>query len=237
MRQAGIPLTFYGIRLDSGDLAYLSKKAKKMLDNAGFPDAVISASNDLDENLINSLKMQGATINSWGVGTNLITAKDCPSFGGVYKLAAVKDKATGQFIPKIKLSENAEKITNPGNKTIQRIYDKATGKIIADLICLVGEEFNTGNSLLLFDPIETWKKTMLAPDSYTLRELLVPVFLEGKCVYDSPKVMDIQAYCRRELETLWDESKRLINPHEVHVDLSNELWHIKNQLLDSYHRN
>ena len=237
MREAGIPLSYYGIRLDSGDLAYLSKKAKKMLDEAGFPDAVISASNDLDENLINSLKMQGATINSWGVGTNLITAKDCPSFGGVYKLAAVKDKATGQFIPKIKLSENAEKITNPGNKTIQRIYDKATGKIIADLICLVGEEFNTGNSLLLFDPIETWKKTMLAPDSYTLRELLVPVFLEGKCVYDSPKVMDIQAYCRRELETLWDESKRLINPHEVHVDLSNELWHIKNQLLDSYHRN
>lgn len=237
MREAGIPLTFYGIRLDSGDLAYLSKKAKKMLDDAGFPDAVISASNDLDENLINSLKMQGATINSWGVGTNLITAKDCPSFGGVYKLAAVKDKATGQFIPKIKLSENAEKITNPCNKTIQRIYDKATGKIIADLICLVGEEFNTENSLLLFDPIETWKKTMLAPGSYTLRELLVPIFLDGQCVYESPKVMDIQAYCRQELDTLWDESKRLINPHTVHVDLSNELWHIKNQLLDSFHRN
>lgn len=237
MREAGIPLTFYGIRLDSGDLAYLSKKAKKMLDDAGFPDAVISASNDLDENLINSLKMQGATINSWGVGTNLITAKDCPSFGGVYKLAAVKDKATGQFIPKIKLSENAEKITNPCNKTIQRIYDKATGKIIADLICLVGEEFNTENSLLLFDPIETWKKTMLSPGSYTLRELLVPIFLDGQCVYESPKVMDIQAYCRQELDTLWDESKRLINPHTVHVDLSNELWHIKNQLLDSFHRN
>lgn len=129
-----------------------------MLNEAGFPDAVISASNDLDENLINSLKMQGATINSWGVGTNLITAKDCPSFGGVYKLAAVMDKATGQFVPKIKLSENAEKITNPGNKTIQRIYDKATGKIIADLICLVGEEFDTRNSLLLFDPLETWKR-------------------------------------------------------------------------------
>lgn len=237
MREAGIPLNFYGIRLDSGDLAYLSKKAKKMLDDAGFPDAVISASNDLDENLINSLKMQGATINSWGVGTNLITAKDCPSFGGVYKLAAVKDKATGQFIPKIKLSENAEKITNPCNKTIQRIYDKATGKIIADLICLVGEEFNTENSLLLFDPIETWKKTMLSPGSYTLRELLVPIFLDGQCVYESPKVMDIQAYCRQELDTLWDESKRLINPHTVHVDLSNELWHIKNQLLDSFHRN
>lgn len=236
MRKEGAAMTYYGIRLDSGDLAYLSKKAKKMLDLAGFGDAVISASNDLDENLINSLKMQGAAINSWGVGTNLITAKDCPSFGGVYKLSAVKDKTTGQFIPKIKLSENAEKITNPGNKTIQRIYDKATGKIIADLICLVGEEFDTSNSLLLFDPIETWKKTMLGPDSYTLRELLVPIFLEGKCVYDSPKVMDIRAYCARELDTLWDESKRLINPHTVHVDLSNELWHMKNQLLDSYHR-
>lgn len=236
MQEAGITLTSYGIRLDSGDLAYLSKKAKKMLDEAGFGDAVISASNDLDENLINSLKMQGAAINSWGVGTNLITAKDCPSFGGVYKLAAVKDKATGQFIPKIKLSENAEKITNPGNKTILRIYSRATGKIIADLICLVGEEFDSGNSLLLFDPIETWKKTMLAPDSYTLRELLVPIFLEGRCVYESPRVMDIQSYCARELDTLWDESKRLINPHTVHVDLSNELWQIKNQLLDSYHK-
>ena len=235
MREAKIPLTFYGIRLDSGDLAYLSKKAKKMLDEAGFSDAVISASNDLDEELINSLKMQGATINSWGVGTNLITSKDCPSFGGVYKLAAVYDKASGQFIPKIKLSENAEKITNPGNKTIQRIYDKNTGKIIADLICLVGEQYDSRNSLLLFDPIETWKKTKLAPGSYTLRELMVPVFLEGKCVYRSPKVMDIQAYCKKELDTLWDESKRLINPHTVHVDLSNELWHMKNQLLDSYH--
>lgn len=236
MREAGIPLTFYGIRLDSGDLAYLSKQAKKMLDEAGFPDAVISASNDLDEYLIDSLKMQGAAINSWGVGTNLITSKDCPSFGGVYKLAAVKDKATGQFIPKIKLSENAEKITNPGNKTIQRIYDKATGKIIADLICLVGETFDTNNSLLLFDPIETWKKTLLAPGSYTMRELLVPVFQNGQCVYESPKVMDIQAYCKKELDTLWDESRRLVNPHTVHVDLSNELWHMKQQLLDSYHK-
>lgn len=236
MREAGLPMTSYGIRLDSGDLAYLSKKAKKMLDEAGFSDAVISASNDLDENLINSLKMQGATINSWGVGTNLITAKDCPSFGGVYKLAAVKDKETNQFVPKIKLSENAEKITNPGNKTIQRIYDKSTGKIIADLICLVGETFNTEDSLLLFDPIETWKKTRLSPGTYQLRELLVPVFLEGKCVYESPRVMEIQAYCRKELDTLWDESRRLINPHTVHVDLSSKLWNMKNQLLDSYHK-
>ena len=236
MREAGIPLTFYGIRLDSGDLAYLSKKAKKMLDAAGFPDAVISASNDLDEYLIDSLKVQGATINSWGVGTNLITAKDCPSFGGVYKLAAVKDKTTGEFIPKIKLSENAEKITNPGNKTIYRIYDKENGKIIADLICLVGEKFDTNNSLLLFDPQATWKKTLLAPGSYTMRELLVPVFLNGECVYESPKVMDIQKYCKEELDTLWDESKRLVNPHTVHVDLSNELWQTKQKLLDSYHK-
>jgi len=236
MREAGIPLTFYGIRLDSGDLAYLSKKAKKMLDAAGFPNAVISASNDLDEYLIDSLKVQGATINSWGVGTNLITAKDCPSFGGVYKLAAVKDKTTDEFIPKIKLSENAEKITNPGNKTIYRIYDKENGKIIADLICLVGEKFDTNNSLLLFDPQETWKKTLLAPGSYTMRELLVPVFLNGECVYESPKVMDIQKYCKEELDTLWDESKRLVNPHTVHVDLSNELWQTKQKLLDSYHK-
>ena len=216
--------------------------------NSGIPNAIrvfkemreegipLSASNDLDEYLIDSLKMQGAAINSWGVGTNLITAKDCPSFGGVYKLAAVKDKTTGEFIPKIKLSENAEKITNPGNKTIQRIYEKETGKIIADLICLVDEKFDTNNSLLLFDPIETWKKTLLAPRTYTMRELLVPVFLNGTCVYETPKVMDIQAYCKKELDTLWDESKRLVNPHKVHVDLSNELWHMKNQLLDTYHR-
>ena len=237
MRETGIPLNFYGIRLDSGDLAYLSKEAKKMLDAAGFPDAVISASNDLDETLITSLKLQGATINSWGVGTNLITSKDCPSFGGVYKLAAIQDKKTGKFIPKIKLSENAEKITNPGNKTIQRIYNKNTGKIIADLICLVEESYDSSNSLLLFDPIQTWKKTHLAPDSYTLRELMVPVFKNGECVYQSPKVMEIRDYCHQELNTLWEESLRLEYPHRVHVDLSNELWHLKNQLLDSYHYN
>ena len=235
MRDAGIPLTFYGIRLDSGDLAYISKKARKMLDDAGFPDAVISASNDLDEYLIDSLKIQGAAITSWGVGTNLITSKDCPSFGGVYKLAAIMDRHTGKFIPKIKLSENTEKVTNPGNKTIQRIYDKETGKIIADLICLVDEEFDEKNSLLLFDPIETWKKTHLAPGTYTMRELLVPIFKNGECVYESPMVMDIREYCKKEQETLWDESRRLVNPHEIHVDLSNELWHMKAQLLDSYH--
>jgi len=235
MRSAGIPLTFYGIRLDSGDLAYLSKEAKKMLDKAGFPDAVISASNDLDENLISSLKLQGAAINSWGVGTNLITSKDCPSFGGVYKLAAIMDKKTGKFVPKIKVSENAEKITNPGNKTIRRIYNKETGKIIADLICLVEETYDSGNSLLLFDPVETWKKTHLAPNSYVMRELLVPIFLGGRCVYESPKVMEIQKYCKAELATLWEESLRLEYPHRTHVDLSMPLWTMKNELLGQYH--
>ncbi len=237
MKDAGIRLTHYGIRLDSGDLAYLSKKARKMLTDAGFPDAVISASNDLDETLITSLKLQGAAITSWGVGTHLITSKDCPSFGGVYKLAAIQDKASGEFIPKIKLSENAEKITNPGNKTIRRIYDKSTGKIIADLICLVEESFDTSHSLLLFDPIQTWKKTHLAPSSYTMRELMVPIFLKGECVYESPKVMEIRDYCTREKATLWEESLRLEYPHRVHVDLSHKLWHMKNQLLDSYHYN
>ena len=234
MRDAGIELKGYGIRLDSGDLAYLSKKARKMLDEAGFSDAIISASNDLDENLINSLKLQGAAINSWGVGTNLITAKDNPSFGGVYKLAAVQDSVTGKFLPKIKLSENSEKITNPGNKTVRRVYSKESGKIIADLICLVDEQYSEENSLLLFDPKDTWKKTMLAPGTYTLREIMIPVFIKGECIYHSPKVMDIREYCRQELSTLWEETLRLVNPNQVHVDLSNDLWHTKQKLLDSY---
>ncbi len=231
MREAGIPLTYYGIRLDSGDLAYLSKKARKMLDAAGFPDAVISASNDLDEYLIDSLKAQGAAITSWGVGTNLITSKDCPAFGGVYKLAAIMGK-DGRFIPKIKLSENTEKVTNPGNKTIYRIYEKDSGKVKADLICLVEEQFDENEPLLLFDPLEPWKKTKLAGGSYTMREIMVPVFLNGECCYESPKVMDIRAYCQQELSTLWDETRRLINPHKVYVDLSKKLYDIKIELLD-----
>ncbi len=231
MRDAGIKSKKYGIRLDSGDLAYLSKKARKMLDEAGFPDAIISASNDLDENLIDSLKAQGATITSWGVGTHLITSKDCPSFGGVYKLAAIKGK-DGKFIPKIKLSENTEKVTNPGNKKIYRVYEKETGKIKADLICLVDDIFNENEPLLLFDPIEPWKKTKLAAGTYTLRDLMVPVFLNGECVYESPKVMDIRAYCQQELETLWPETRRLVNPHKVYVDLSPRLYDIKISLLD-----
>lgn len=231
MKEAGIPLTKYGIRLDSGDLAYLSKKARKMLDEAGFPDAIISASNDLDEFLIDSLKVQGAAITSWGVGTHLITSKDCPSFGGVYKLAAVMGK-DGNFIPKIKLSENTEKVTNPGNKKIYRIYEKESGKIKADLICLADEVFDENEPMLLFDPLEPWKKTKLPAGSYTLRELMVPVFLNGECVYESPKVMDIQAYCKKELETLWPETRRLVNPHKVYVDLSAKLYDIKISLLD-----
>ena len=231
MREAGIPLTFYGIRLDSGDLAYLSKKARKMLDAAGFTDAVISASNDLDEYLIDSLKAQGATITSWGVGTNLITAKDNPAFGGVYKLAAIMGK-DGKFIPKIKLSENSEKVTNPGNKKIFRIYEKDTGKIKADLICLAEEEYDVTQDLLLFDPQEPWKKTRLKGGSYIMRPLMEHIFKNGECIYTSPKVMEIRDYCQRELDTLWDETKRLVNPHKVYVDLSAKLYDTKIQLLD-----
>lgn len=237
MREAGIPLTFYGIRFDSGDLAYLSKKAKKMLDEAGFSDAVISASSDLDEYLIDSLKTQGAAINSWGVGTNMITSRDCPSFGGVYKLAAMKDMESGEFIPKIKISENTEKVTNPGNKTVYRIYDKENHKIIADLICLADETFNESDSMMLFDPIDTWKKTYLDPDTYSMRELLVPIFINGQCVYESPNVMTIRDYCKEELETLWPETRRLVNPHEVYVDLSENLYQLKNHLLDQLNNN
>lgn len=235
MKESGVELKKYGIRLDSGDLAYLSKKAKKMFEEAGLPDVIISASNDLDEEIINSLRLQGAKVNSWGVGTNLITSKDCPAFGGVYKLAAIFDKERGDFIPKIKLSENAEKITNPGNKTVYRVYEKATNKVIADLICLVDESFDESKSLMLFDPIETWKKTKLEAGTYTLREMLVPIFIKGELVYQSPSVMEIREYCKKELDSLWDEAKRFSYPHETYVDLSVKLWNIKNELLQKYH--
>ena len=234
MREAGIPLTFYGIRMDSGDLAYLSKEAKKMLDAEGFTDAVISASNDLDEGLISSLKNQGAAINSWGVGTNLITSKDCPAFGGVYKLAAVK-QGDGEFVPKIKLSENTEKITNPGNKTVYRIYEKSNGKLKADLIALVDDKFDESKDLVIFDPQETWKKTHLKGGTYTMKELMVQVFDKGKCVYTSPSVMDIREHCINEQATLWDETRRLVNPHEVYVDLSDRLYKMKTDLLNKMH--
>ena len=219
-----------GIRIDSGDVSYLTKKARKMLDEAGFPDASICASNDLDEYLLMDLKVQGAKINVWGIGTNLITSKDCPAFGGVYKLAAIMNER-GEFVPKIKISENSAKITNPGNKTIYRIYDNETGKMKADLICFVGEQFDTNKDLVLFDPIDTWKKTILEGGTYTMREILVPIFRKGECIYKSPSVKEIAAYCREEKETLWDETKRFFNPHKVYVDLSDKLYSVKRELL------
>ncbi len=233
MQEEGIKLTKYGIRIDSGDLAYLSKKAYKMLADAGFGDAIISASSDLDEYLINSLKQQGAKINSWGVGTNLITSKDNPAFGGVYKLAAIKNPGEKDFTPKIKLSENTEKVTNPGNKKILRIYDKETGKIRADLICLVEETFDENEDLVIFDPIETWKKTLIEGGTYTLRELMVQVFKDGTCVYhDDATTMEIRQRCLKEQATLWDETRRLTNPHQMYVDLSDKLFKIKSDLLE-----
>ncbi len=233
MREQGIALVNYGIRMDSGDLAYLSKKARKMLDQAGFFDAVISASNDLDEYLIENLKAQGAAITSWGVGTNLITSKNCPAFGGVYKLAAIQNQQ-GEFIPKIKLSENTEKVTNPGNKTIYRIYEKDSGKIKADLICLEREAFDCEKDLRIFDPIETWKYTNLKGGTYTMRRLPVQVFDKGQCIYQSPSVMEIRNYCQQEKDTLWNETKRFAYPSKVYVDLSDELFEMKRQILRGY---
>ena len=236
MREEGIQLKKYGIRIDSGDLAYLSKEAYKMLSAAGFDDATISASSDLDEYLIESLKTQGAKITSWGVGTNLITSKDCPAFGGVYKLAAVKNPETGEFVPKIKLSENTAKVTNPGNKTVYRIYSKSTGKIKADLICLADEKLNPDETMVVFDPVDTWKKTKILGGTYEVRELLVPVIKEGKRVYTSPSVMELRAICQKEQSTLWDESRRFSNPQKVYVDLSPKLFEVKRELIEEMSR-
>jgi len=235
MKEEGITLKRFGIRLDSGDLAYLSKKARKMLDEAGYPEAIISASNDLDENLIESLKAQGACITSWGVGTNLITSESQPSFGGVYKLAATYSD-DGKWVPKIKLSENSEKITNPGNKQIYRIIEKDSGKVFADYIALEDETFSEKEDLVLFDPIDTWKKSTLKGGSYEMRPLLVPIFLGGKLVYNCPSVEEIKAHCKREQESLWEECRRLTNPHAVHVDLSDKLYEMKKGLLAQYSR-
>ena len=235
MKEEGITLKRFGIRLDSGDLAYLSKKARKMLDEAGYPEAIISASNDLDENLIESLKAQGACITSWGVGTNLITSESQPSFGGVYKLAATYSD-DGKWVPKIKLSENSEKITNPGNKQIYRIIEKDSGKVFADYIALEDETFSEKEDLVLFDPIDTWKKSTLKGGSYEMRPLLVPIFLGGKLVYNCPSVEEIKAHCKKEQESLWEECRRLTNPHAVHVDLSDKLYEMKKRLLAQYSR-
>ena len=236
MREEGIELKKYGIRIDSGDLAYLSKEAYKMLSAAGFDDATISASSDLDEYLIESLKAQDAKINSWGVGTRLITSNDNPAFGGVYKLAAVKNPETGEFVPKIKLSENTAKVTNPGNKTVYRIYSKSTGKIKGDLICLADEKLNPDETMVVFDPVDTWKKTKILGGTYEVRELLVPVIKEGKRVYTSPSVMELRAICQKEQSTLWDESRRFSNPQKVYVDLSPKLFEVKRELIEEMSR-
>jgi nicotinate phosphoribosyltransferase len=206
-----------------------------MLDAAGFPDAIISASNDLDELLIDSLKAQGAAITSWGVGTNLITSKDNPSFGGVYKLAAIQDE-NGVFIPKIKLSETSEKVTNPGNKMIYRIYDKATNKIKADLICLVGETYDEEEDLVLFDPKEPWKKTRLSAGSYTIRPIMEQIFKDGECVYNAPSLEEVRAYCNEQVSALWEEVTRFENPHKYYVDFSGKLWGIKQALIEKITR-
>ncbi|NLJ40392.1 MAG: nicotinate phosphoribosyltransferase [Clostridiales bacterium] len=219
-----------GIRLDSGDLAYLSKKARKMLDRAGFPDAKIVASSDLDENIIWDLKAQGAAVDIWGVGTAMITSKDYPALGGVYKLVA--EGSNGKLIPRIKISENVAKITNPGYKKVVRLYDKAAKKAVADLIMLDHETIDESKPLTIFDPIDTWKRMTLT--NYETKELLVPIFRNGKRVYELPPLSKIQDHARQEMDSLWDEYKRLTKPHVYKVDLSQELYDLKNMLLKEY---
>ena len=218
-----------GIRLDSGDLAYLSKRARAMLDEAGFPNAKICASGDLDENIIDSLHMQGARIDLWGVGTKLITSDDRPALGGVYKMAA--EIVNGDVIPKIKISENAFKITNPGIKTVYRIYDKDR-MAIADLIALRDEEFDTSKPLTLYHPEYTYKRKTIT--DYTMRELLVPIFIDGELVYDCPSMAEIQRYAKNEMDSLWEESKRLLNPQLYKVDLSDRLYELKNRMIHEH---
>ena len=217
-----------GIRLDSGDLAFLSRQARKMLDEAGWTECEISVSNSLDEYLIQDLLRQGAQIDMFGVGERLITAKSEPVFGGVYKLTAVENDK-GEIIPKIKCSENVEKITIPHFKKVYRFYGNDTGKAIADYITVYDETLDDTKDLEIFDPSATWKKKTVY--NFTARPLLVPVFLGGKRVYDSPSLPEIQAYCRQQVDTLWDEVKRFDNPHSYYVDLSDRLWNIQQDLL------
>jgi nicotinate phosphoribosyltransferase len=226
MKELG-KLKNFGIRLDSGDLAYISKMARYKLDEAGFYEASICASNDLDEFLIKELKSQNACISVWGVGTNLITAKDCPSLGGVYKLVAQTDGISDNYKPCIKISDNIEKITTPGIKKVYRIYDKYTDKIIADYVSLREENIKNNESLTIFDPLAIWKKTNIEADSYMVREMLQPVFIRGISVYNKISVTQIAEYSNREQDTLLDEHKRLINPQPIDVSLSKKLWGLK----------
>ena len=224
-------ITKCGIRLDSGDLTYLSRKAREMLDEAGLTSCKIFASNALDEYIIRDLVRQGARIDSFGVGERLITSRSEPVFGGVYKLVAIEDE-NGTIIPKIKISENAAKITTPHFKKIYRIFSKDTGKAEADLICLHDEEFDFTQPLELFDPDATWKRKTYT--GYEAKELMVPIFLGGELVYQVPGLQASRSYCQRQVDSLWDEVKRFENPHNYYVDLSQKLWDIKQNLLNSH---
>ena len=219
-----------GIRLDSGDLAYLSKAARAMLDEAGFENAVICASGDLDETLIRSLKAQGARIDTWGVGTKLITSADMPALGGVYKLAAVYEG--GREVPKIKLSDTTEKITNPGVKEVYRLYDRPTGKAIADLITRAGEKIDETRPLTIFHPVDTWKRMTLT--DFTVRRLREPLFAAGKRVAPRYSLAEIAAYRAREQGNFWEEYLRQDMPHIYKVDLSDELYRLKKQLVEQF---
>ena len=218
-----------GIRLDSGDIAYLSIEARKMLDEAGYPDCKIVASNSLDEHIISDLLRQGAKIDLFGVGERLITASSEPVFGGVYKLAAVEEN--GVITPKIKISENVSKITNPHFKKLYRLYSRQTGKAIADQICVYDETIDDTKPLTIFDPDFTWKKKKLT--DFTARVLQVPIFRGGELVYNKPSLEEIKRYCAEQLDTMWSEVLRFENPHNYYVDLSRKLWDIKHSLLDS----
>ena len=223
-----------GIRLDSGDLAYLSKKARKMLDEAGFPEALICVSGDLDERSINSLIQQGAQIDSWGVGTRLITSEDLPALGGVYKLAAVIHK-DGSMTPKIKLSDNTAKITNPAFKKLYRLYDKTDGMAIADLITLHDEKVDDSKPLTLFHPVETWKQHEV--ENFYAEELQHTIVKDGKLVYKFPKLMEIRAFSQERLSKFWEEYLRLDVPHVYKVDLSKKLHTLKFELIENIRKN
>lgn len=226
-------ITKCGIRLDSGDLAYLTREARKMLDAAGWTECTITCSNALDEYLIEDLINQGAQIDIFGVGERLITARSEPVFGGVYKLAAVENEK-GEITPKIKISENVAKITNPHFKKVYRLFDQDSGRAEADYICVHDETVDDSKPLEIFDPNATWKRKTVT--NYTAKELLVPIFKNGELVYRQPTLSEIKSYCQQQVGTLWDEVKRFDNPHNYYVDLSQKLWDIKNELLRSKNR-
>ena len=218
------------VRIDSGDITYLSCKIRKMLDEAGFTDCKIVASNSLDEYIIRGLLQQGAQVDAFGVGERLITSKSNPVFGGVYKLCAVEDEA-GNILPKIKLSENVGKITTPHFKKVYRLFGRDTGKAEADLICVYDETVDDTMPLEIFDPENTWKTKVL--ENFEAKELLVPIFKNGKQVYTSPTLNEIRAHCKASLESIWEEVKRFDNPHNYYVDLSQKLWDIKYGMIKS----